>query len=87
MSEPPSIPSVSVRYAHDGSSVKPVSGGYAATPAVTMESPAMLLAERIKQARAKGYEVDPCSSCGQLTLVRSGACCKCDTCGDTSGCS
>jgi hypothetical protein len=21
----------------------------------------------------------------QLTLVRSGACCKCDTCGDTSG--
>jgi ribonucleoside-diphosphate reductase alpha chain len=78
----------------NGSSVKPVSGGYAATPAAkapppaaTMESPAMLLAERIKQARAKGYEGDPCSSCGQLTLVRSGACCKCDTCGDTSGCS
>ena len=34
---------------------------------------------------AKGYEGDPCSSCGQLTLVRSGACAKCDTCGETSG--
>ena len=39
------------------------------------------------QARLKGYEGDPCSECGQLTLVRSGSCCKCDTCGATSGCS
>jgi ribonucleoside-diphosphate reductase alpha chain len=45
------------------------------------------LAEKIRQARLKGYEGDPCSECGQLTLVRSGACCKCDTCGATSGCS
>ncbi|HZZ80019.1 MAG TPA: hypothetical protein VFE62_15980, partial [Gemmataceae bacterium] len=45
------------------------------------------LTERIRQARLKGYEGDPCSECGQLTLVRSGACCKCDTCGATSGCS
>jgi len=44
-------------------------------------------AEKIRQARLKGYEGDPCSECGQLTLVRSGACCKCDTCGATSGCS
>jgi ribonucleoside-diphosphate reductase alpha chain len=43
--------------------------------------------ERIRQARLKGYEGDPCSECGQLTLVRSGSCCKCDTCGATSGCS
>jgi ribonucleoside-diphosphate reductase alpha chain len=75
--------------------VKPVSGGYAATPAAPPAKPAaatasaggLLLADRIKQARAKGYEGDPCSSCGQLTLVRSGACAKCDTCGETSGCS
>jgi ribonucleoside-diphosphate reductase alpha chain len=82
----------------NGTSVKPMSGGYAATPAApspTKPAPAaatasaagMLLADRIKQARAKGYEGDPCSSCGQLTLVRSGACAKCDTCGETSGCS
>jgi ribonucleoside-diphosphate reductase alpha chain len=43
--------------------------------------------DKIRQARLKGYEGDPCGECGQLTLVRSGACCKCDTCGATSGCS
>lgn len=80
----------------NGNGVRPVSGGYAATPAAkvppttaapALEAPALLLAERIKQARAKGYEGDPCSACGQLTMVRSGACAKCDTCGETSGCS
>ena len=45
------------------------------------------LAEKIRVARMKGYEGDPCSECGQLTLIRSGSCCKCDTCGATSGCS
>ena len=43
--------------------------------------------ERVKQARQKGYEGDPCPACGSLTMVRSGACMKCDTCGETSGCS
>jgi ribonucleoside-diphosphate reductase alpha chain len=42
--------------------------------------------DKVRLARLKGYEGDPCSECGQLTLVRSGACCKCDTCGATSGC-
>jgi ribonucleoside-diphosphate reductase alpha chain len=46
-----------------------------------------LLEDRIRIARLKGYEGDPCNECGQLTLVRSGACCKCDTCGASSGCS
>jgi ribonucleoside-diphosphate reductase alpha chain len=45
------------------------------------------LVEKVRLARLKGYEGDPCQECGQLTLVRSGACCKCDTCGATSGCS
>jgi ribonucleoside-diphosphate reductase alpha chain len=44
-------------------------------------------ADKVRMARLKGYEGDPCPECGQLTLVRSGACCKCDTCGATSGCS
>ena len=43
--------------------------------------------EKIRIAKQKGYEGDPCPECGALTLVRSGACCKCDTCGATSGCS
>jgi ribonucleoside-diphosphate reductase alpha chain len=42
--------------------------------------------DRIRVARLKGYEGDPCSECQQLTLIRSGACCKCDTCGATTGC-
>jgi ribonucleoside-diphosphate reductase alpha chain len=45
------------------------------------------LKEKIRLARMKGYEGDPCGECGQLTLLRSGACMKCDTCGATSGCS
>jgi ribonucleoside-diphosphate reductase alpha chain len=38
-------------------------------------------------ARLKGYEGDPCPSCANFTLVRSGTCLKCDTCGSTTGCS
>jgi ribonucleoside-diphosphate reductase alpha chain len=45
------------------------------------------LKEKVRLARLKGYEGDPCPECGQLTLVRSGACCKCDSCGASSGCS
>lgn len=43
--------------------------------------------DQVRMARLKGYEGDPCSECGQLTMVRNGACLKCDTCGSTSGCS
>jgi ribonucleoside-diphosphate reductase alpha chain len=39
------------------------------------------------RARIKGYEGDPCPACGSFTLIRSGACMKCDTCGGTTGCS
>ncbi|HZV05328.1 MAG TPA: vitamin B12-dependent ribonucleotide reductase [Gemmataceae bacterium] len=56
------------------------SGSTSAVREQTME-------EKIRLARLKGYEGDPCGECGQLTLVRSGSCCKCDTCGATSGCS
>jgi ribonucleoside-diphosphate reductase alpha chain len=44
-------------------------------------------AEKVRQARLKGYEGDPCGSCGLFTLVRNGFCLKCDTCGETTGCS
>lgn len=43
--------------------------------------------ERIKEARARGYEGDPCPECGNMTMVRNGTCLKCDTCGGTTGCS
>jgi ribonucleoside-diphosphate reductase alpha chain len=43
--------------------------------------------ETRSQAMMKGYSGDPCSECGALTLVRNGACMKCDSCGTTTGCS
>ncbi|MGK0263992.1 MAG: ribonucleoside-diphosphate reductase alpha chain, partial [Planctomycetota bacterium] len=42
---------------------------------------------QIAEARLKGYEGDPCGSCGAFTLVRNGTCLKCISCGGTSGCS
>ena len=38
-------------------------------------------------ARIQGYEGDPCNECGNYTLVRSGTCMHCATCGTTTGCS
>jgi ribonucleoside-diphosphate reductase alpha chain len=46
-----------------------------------------VLRERIREAKAKGYEGDACTECGNFTMVRNGTCMKCDTCGGTSGCS
>uniref|UniRef100_UPI002630FC2E hypothetical protein n=1 Tax=Azospirillum sp. TaxID=34012 RepID=UPI002630FC2E len=43
--------------------------------------------DRIREARARGYEGDPCGECGNMTLVRNGTCLKCDSCGSTTGCS
>jgi ribonucleoside-diphosphate reductase alpha chain len=45
------------------------------------------IAEKVMEARAKGYEGDACHECGNFTLVRNGTCMKCTTCGSTSGCS
>ncbi|HVV94400.1 MAG TPA: vitamin B12-dependent ribonucleotide reductase, partial [Hyphomicrobiales bacterium] len=44
-------------------------------------------AERRAEARLRGYEGEACSECGNFTMVRNGTCLKCDTCGNTSGCS
>ncbi len=74
-------------------------GGVAGTDAIILEEPAapqqpsqggescVTAKERVREARLKGYEGDPCHSCGNFTLVRNGTCLKCDTCGSTSGCS
>ena len=34
-------------------------------------------AERRAEAKAKGYEGEMCSECGNFTLVRNGTCMKC----------
>jgi ribonucleoside-diphosphate reductase alpha chain len=41
----------------------------------------------LQQARASGFEGDPCPECGQLMMVRNGTCLKCMSCGTTTGCS
>lgn len=56
-----------------------------ATTAATQPAPSK--AERRAEAKAKGYEGEMCSECGNFTLVRNGTCMKCDTCGSTTGCS
>ncbi len=38
-------------------------------------------------AKLSGYTGDTCGSCGNVTMVRNGTCLKCDTCGETTGCS
>ena len=78
---------------HDSTLVKVAAPRATATlPAIARQttvapSAIAVKTEKIRIAKQKGYEGDPCSNCGQLTMVRSGACCKCDTCGETSGCS
>ncbi|MFQ3586344.1 MAG: vitamin B12-dependent ribonucleotide reductase [Fimbriimonadaceae bacterium] len=61
-------------------------GRAAVSPAATATQD-LALAEKVRQARLKGYEGDPCGECGSFTMVRNGVCLKCDTCGSTSGCS
>lgn len=55
---------------------KPASEAYNATE----------VAVKMAEAKMKGYEGDPCGTCNAFTLVRSGACLRCDTCGSSSGC-
>jgi len=43
--------------------------------------------EDVREARARGFEGDPCPACQRFTLVRNGACMKCVSCGMTTGCS
>lgn len=38
------------------------------------------------QAKASGYTGDPCGQCGQFTLVRTGTCVRCNSCGWDTGC-
>lgn len=67
------------------------SGQATAKPQIAQKRPGQsdvaVIVEKIRQARLKGYEGDPCSNCGAFTMVRNGVCLKCDSCGETSGCS
>jgi ribonucleoside-diphosphate reductase alpha chain len=62
--------------------IKQASSAYLAASASEADT-----AAKIREARLKGYEGDPCTNCGAFTLVRNGVCLKCQSCGETSGCS
>ena len=93
--DPSSAPSPTV----EGSMLKPGAVANVDVPAVdTKLSPmdignpaesttVQVTRERIMEAKAKGYEGDPCGECQNFTLIRNGSCTKCDYCGWTGGCS
>lgn len=58
----------------------------APTPAMAVQPPQPAAARR-QQARVMGYTGDICPTCSNFTMIRNGACLKCDTCGSTTGCS
>lgn len=72
---------------NDLANIKPdaVKPSDSATSTMSLQKPKVVANEEL--AKAKGYETEPCRACGQLTMVRAGTCLKCDTCGETSGCS
>jgi ribonucleoside-diphosphate reductase alpha chain len=74
---------------HGKNGDKPAKAKATVTSSITEPGAAqkVMRAEQVRQARLKGYEGDPCSECGAMTMVRNGTCLKCDTCGATSGCS
>lgn len=53
----------------------------------TMTASQELASLRRAEAKAKGYESEACRTCGNFTMLRNGTCLKCNTCGETSGCS
>jgi len=71
-------------------SVSPSADGSSAVAeraAATTESVSAKVLDRVAEAKMKGYEGDACGECGNFTLVRNGACLKCNSCGGTNGCS
>ncbi len=70
-----------------GGTATPAGGAEAAGVDARIGQGAGPRSERVREAKIMGFEGDPCSECGNFTLVRNGTCLKCVTCGTTSGCS
>ena len=66
---------------------EPPSRGVVTTTGTATATATLSKTEAVNAAKAKGYTGNACGECGQLTMVRNGACEKCDNCGSTSGCS
>jgi ribonucleoside-diphosphate reductase alpha chain len=55
-----------------------VASASAAAPVQRGSASVQPVAERVREALAKGYSGDACGTCGQFALVRNGTCLKCD---------
>ncbi len=81
-------PAVTSDLAASGGLARVTNGhGNAAAAFAFSEKDFDLFAAKYAEAKMKGYEGDPCNDCGALTLVRNGSCLKCNSCGNTTGCS
>jgi ribonucleoside-diphosphate reductase alpha chain len=65
------------------------SGGVGTETKVEVQTKEIADAAPDKRAVAKmsGFTGDECSACHGFTMVRNGTCLKCETCGETTGCS
>jgi ribonucleoside-diphosphate reductase alpha chain len=74
---------------HEGSETMTAGAlAYDRSAAAAASAPTAIIYDAQREmARMKGYEGESCGECGNFTMVRSGTCMKCDTCGATSGCS
>ena len=71
-----------------GAIMGPVPASREPTTSESQPAPAdFAIADLRAEARQKGYVGESCPDCGNFTVVRNGACLKCDTCGSTTGCS
>ncbi|MAB07771.1 MAG: ribonucleoside-diphosphate reductase, adenosylcobalamin-dependent [Rhodobacteraceae bacterium] len=70
-----------------GSGAAQTAGAAQSTVATLSSSGSAMAMDARAKARMQGYEGEACGECGNYTLVRNGACMKCNTCGSTSGCS
>jgi ribonucleoside-diphosphate reductase alpha chain len=80
---------VSIANDNDAAILPAVVNGYVAFPAHSVNSDPGMAGKAMASniAKAKGYTGNTCTNCGSVAMVRNGTCERCETCGETSGCS
>ena len=81
--EAPAVPSLGLLRGRPGESSADVPAGPGATSSGS-ESPRPAVQSRT--GSRTGYLGDACDACGNFSLVRTGTCTQCHTCGASSGC-
>jgi ribonucleoside-diphosphate reductase alpha chain len=82
-----SVPAQSSQPSTSAAMAAPPSAPAQSLGVATVSTATLSRTQAVNASKAKGYTGNACLECGQLTMVRNGACEKCDSCGSTSGCS